>query len=103
MEASNQAKIMSKSVDTNLRNLEEWIFNLIFPSHNGIPVEALNLWNHEWKIARCVLTDVNSFANIVEKELVKCGKSVYSDEHNKVQLEYKYLKKKYLKVKFFLS
>jgi len=79
------------------------MFNLILPSHNGIPVGALNELSPDEKSFGCVLRDLSVFESIVEKELMKCGRTVFADESSKVLLEYKYLKKKYPKVKFFIS
>jgi len=102
-ELIEEAHKMPTTSETILRIREEWMFNLIYPSHNGFPAEALHLVVFDTKTGQCVLEDINAFANIIEKELVKCGRTVFVDEHNKVLLEYKYLKKKYPKLKFFIS
>jgi len=86
-----------------LRNREEQIFNLIYPTHNGIPTEALNLILYDRATTQCVLHDINAFENIVEKELVKCGRTAFVDEHDKILLEIEYLKRKYPKLKFIIS
>jgi len=94
---------MPKRTETIKRNLEEWMFNLIYPSHNGFPAEALHLVVFDMKTYECVLDDINAFANIIEKELVKCGRTVFVDEHDKVLLQLKYLQRKYPKLKFAIS
>jgi len=83
--------------------LEELFFNLIFPSHNGIPQEAANLFAKDAYNLVWELQDNNQFEYLVERELLKCGKTVFADEHRLVLLEYEYLKQKYRNVSFFVS
>jgi len=82
---------------------EELLFNLIFPSHNGIPQSGANLYLPNPFQSTCELKDNNQFEIEVEKELLKCGKVVFADEHRIVLLEYEYLEKQYRNVSFFLS
>jgi len=87
----------------NIR-LQVLLFNLIYPSHNGIPQSAINLVVRDPEDARkCVLSDANQFELEVEEELLKCEKTVFVDEHSKVLREHEYLGKQHPKVKFFAS
>jgi len=90
---TNEAKI----------KLEERLFNLVFPFHGGIPQSALNLVQRNERNERCELNDIRTFEFEVEQELVKCGKTVFGDEHSKVLLEHEYLKAQYPNKKFVLS
>jgi len=90
-----------KDTVSHRRNLEQLLFNLIHPSHNGIPQKALNLVQLEG--STCVFKDVNRFETIIEQELVKCQKTAFVDEHNKIVLRHEYLKRKYPKITFYVS
>jgi len=83
--ASLEANEKIKNTGSQLRKLEEEIFNLIYPAHNGLPVEALNLLKREDYY--CVLHDAVAYENIVEEELVKCEKTAYADVHTKILLQ----------------
>jgi len=85
------------------KQLEVLLFNLIFPSHNGLPQAAINLAKPDRSNRTCELSDNNQFELEVEKELLKCGKTVFVDEHQSVLQEDEYLNKQYGKVKFFTS
>jgi len=69
-----------KTTDGHLQKLEEILFNLIYPAHSGIPIRAMNLLVQR---GHCFLNDKNLFENIVEEELVKCGRIVYVDDKTK--------------------
>jgi len=82
---------------------EDLLFNLIFPSHNGMPQSAANLFLLDPIENSCELKNNIQFDLEIETELLKCGKVVFADEHRVVLLEYEYLKKQYRNVSFFLS
>jgi len=95
--------LVDRTNNTRKIKLEVLLFNLIFPSHNGIPQSAIDLFKPDRDNRRCELSDNNQFELDVEKELVKCGRTVFVDEHRKVLHEYDYLNQQYAKIKFFSS
>jgi len=101
----NKPYLAKKKIEksTTTKRLEELLFNLLIPSHNGIPESAVSLVIPAKLNKTCLLSDNNKYELEVEKELLKCERMVYVDEHSRILLEYEYLKMQYPDVTFFVS
>jgi len=84
-------------------------FNLMFPFHSSIPIELSSTFPNMsvLNVGKSAILDkyINEtlYENIVEKELIKCGKTVYADITEDVDTKYEDLKKSCPHIEFFKS
>jgi len=84
--------------------LEELLFNIFYPLHLLLPKKARKLLESATEPESA--NDFNQsllFSYIIAEEITKCGRSVYADTKEDVEMEYNYLSGYYTDTKLFKS
>jgi len=92
----------SQAYQNTSGNLEELLFNILYPLHLLLPTKARDLLERLTE----PLNKFNQsllFSYIIEEEITKCGRTVYADTKEEVEMVFKYLGGYYTETKFFKS
>jgi len=92
-----------KSKSKTYRKFSEVLFNLFYPSHLAHPSGFENALVRNSTSGKYKWKDKLKYSYLVEREIVKCGRSAFVDRASDVMREYNYLSRHYHRTKFFLS
>jgi len=81
--------------------LNELLFNIFYPSHLVLPLEIRNTIESTDTDLAFSFNKSLKVSYLIEKEITKCGRTVYADTEEDVEMEFQYLSRYYPHIKFF--